>query len=120
MNNTDELKPSDVLDHAATLIDYWGWCRSDYIGSKGAMCHVGAIEAAAGYTTHYQYPDGTWDLEWVDDESARALVRAATAYDVKAIGEMWIVGWNDTTCKSKEEAVAKLREAAELARGEGR
>ncbi len=121
---TEGLRPSDVLDHAANLIDEWGWARSHFVGSKGAMCHLGAINAAAGFHVHEQNGDGTWDFRVRDVAGEGRLAYEAQAYDRRVTadpaGYQTITGWNDTACKSKREAVAKLREAAELARSEGR
>lgn len=116
----EELKPSDVLEHAANLIDEWGWARKNFVGINGAMCHLGAIRAATGWHVH-GFKKGGWRI--VDHDLSRAVERltlAAQEYDMQALGVTSITRWNDEVCKSKAEAVAKLREAAALARSEGR
>ena len=116
-SDTEKLKPSDVLDHAATLIDYWGLHRGSYLNpATGAMCHLGAIYTAAGYHIHrHSKKDG-----WV--RTTRGVngfvAEAAADWDRKAIGGSVVI-WNDDKCGSKKEAVAKLREAAAMAREAG-
>ena len=121
MTATRELKPSDVLDHAATIMEYWGWAQGSFLKPSGAMCHVGAIRAASGYYTHMDSRDG-WYISRTDDRCA-ALMQEATFFDAQAINAEMnrsVVVWNDSICESQEEAIAKLREAAELARSVGR
>ncbi len=115
---TEELKPSDVLDHAANLIDYWGWHRGDLIDAKtGAMCHVGAIGAAAGYNIHRHSKRDGWVVTFRQEGFWSAL--CAERWDIEAIGRGGIPRWNDCDCQSKDEAVAMLRKAAAMAREAG-
>ncbi len=113
---TEELKPSDVLDRAADLMEERGWYRGFFISDDGAVCHLGAIYAAAGRHVHRQSTGGTW-FRVIDDRVDEP--RRAVYWDCMAIGEASIPAWNDIRCQSKDEAVAKLREAARMAREAG-
>lgn len=114
---TEELKPSDVLDHAANLIDGWGWTQLQLLHpTTGAMCHVGAIRAATGSQTHRRRR-GEWMAVWTG-ANVEGLTEAALEYDRRACGK-WPSYWNDCDCQSKDEAVAMLRKAAAMAREAG-
>jgi hypothetical protein len=111
---TDNLSTADVLDRAADLIEPEGaWTKGGYArGASGTFvicsenatcfCALGAISVASnrwGYT---------------DEPDARA-VRV-----LEGLVEGPLSGWNDAPERTQAEVVAKLREAARIARGESR
>ena len=115
---TEELKPSDVLDHAANLIDEWGWRQFGYLrGADGAMCHLGAIYAASGVHVHHK-ENGRWTYSGGRELASFPLAQRSEIWDEKAVCGP-VADWNDHVCQSKDEAVAMLRKAAAMARGAG-
>jgi hypothetical protein len=90
---------ADVLERAGRLIEPEGaWIqRLDraYVSGRYRYCAVGAIEEVCG----------DWDKGWV----ARSILR-------RVIGRESITVWNDESGRTQAEVVAKLREAAKLAR----
>ena len=118
-----KLKPSDVLEHAADLIAEWGWHRGASLSPDGAMCHIGAIYAAAGRHVHQQGRNGVWTYALNHGKREVALSAAAIGYDRRVLAAEGytesVTYWNDHLCKSQREAIAKLRKAARLARKEG-
>lgn len=108
------LRPSEVLDKAADLIEPEGawtqgtWAR-DASGSDNpdptnevCWCGWGAIYKVAGY----EWPRYALEAAGFADRTVGA---ACGAYQV----------WNDAPERTQIEAVAALRKAAELARSEG-
>jgi hypothetical protein len=101
---------ADILDAAADLIEPEGaWTQgvlgrdergciltSNELGRAVSFCAAGAIQRAAGLP--FQTPEG-----------AHRFVR-------KVIGRKEIGYWNDRPRRTQAEVVAKLREAAALAR----
>lgn len=88
---------ADVLRRAADLLEEFGWCQGDY-GSKeaGAFCAVGACRQASS------------DLNFRRDEYGLMWPESALELDN-------VPPWNDDPARTKEEVIARLREAAERA-----
>jgi hypothetical protein len=103
---------ADVLDRAADLILQKGWTQevhardesgdSDFVTADSAVCFcaLGAISAA--------YGSDPSDETGVDAQFHLRKVLPAYAS---------IPDWNDDPVRTKDEVVAKLREAAALTRG---
>lgn len=87
----------DVLHRAADLLEEFGWCQLDD-GSKasGSMCLIGSVRAAAG------------DLGFNEALALRSV------YASPAIPSL-PMHWNDAPGRTREEVIARLREAAETA-----
>jgi hypothetical protein len=107
---------SDILDKAADLIEPEGaWTRSWYAKTetgvetdplnRGASCWcvIGAIRKAGGFTC---------------DDQARPVGRFLEAVLPPKIESLYT--WNDNSRRKQAEVVAKLREAAALAREQGK
>ncbi len=111
----EPAKPSEILDAAAALVEPEGaWTTRRYArpgaGQLGCdpladratcFCMVGAIARVSAST-----------VAEVEGENV-----AAIAFLRKSLGSWSAIGWNDRATQA--EVVAKLREAAELARREG-
>lgn len=120
------MKASEILDGAATIIETNGWYQGHFydeekygpftkfarpfwqvILNEGAPCCAeGALYAAA--------PNNVTSIN-----SARLRLENLV------LGDRWqgsrdIPSWNDAEERTKEEVLAKLREAAAIARGEGK
>lgn len=89
---------SDILDEAAGLIEGPGaWGRGS---RRSSPCLIEALAKVWG---------GGYDSKWVD---ALKPLRRVVGSDVAS--------WNDHPDRTQEEAVAALRQAAELARKDGK
>ena len=111
----DSLTVAEALERAADLIEPEGkWTQGRPArGKDGAFvdarspqavcwCAIGAVDAAVASATFY-----------FTALKARDALRFA-------IGSGFIVDWNDAPERTQTEVVAKLREAAALARAEGK
>lgn len=114
-----EKSVADVLSEAADLIEPEGaWTQgasardlhgqsTETLGDQArCFCVIGAISKISGKTTWYKSsPQGFFDSlvpeHWNNDLCAAAV-------------------WNDATERTQAEVVAKLREAAALAREQGK
>ena len=96
---------ADDLNLAADLLESgeWGWCQKQ-ARSGDDLCMLGAVAIATGHVLaeNHQYLD-IYEARYRD--ALHALDRVGPR---KA-------AWNDTPGRTKEEVVAKLREAAEAA-----
>jgi len=92
---------SDVLDRAADLIEPEGaWHQGNYVGPTGdCWCALGAIMRVGNFAS---------------DINAPSIVLR------RLIGEEFVADWNDDPERTQAEVVAKLREAAALAREQGK
>lgn len=109
------MKPSEILDKAADLIEpkgAWtqGWFGRDSGGREihrvakaKCFCTIGAMLAAEGHDGFRRWPD-----------------RLASEYLHLAAGIHHIPNWNDYPARTQAEVVTALRQAAELARKDGR
>ncbi len=79
---------------AADYIEEHGWCRGTLKKEDGRVCIVGAINAAGRFHSECEHR-----LYFFLREKMLNLT-------------FGVVSWNDKICKSKDEAVAALREAA--------
>lgn len=97
---------ADILDKAADLIEPEGcWMQGAFGLRKGTcFCAVGAIRAAL------DVPSITAAENWVDQNARKAL----------GMDAMTIEDWNDAPGRTQAEVVSKLREAAALAREQGK
>jgi len=105
------MKPSEILEKAAAHMERVGLCKGDFwerdvINSEidAPCCALGAI----------------YSVDPEADESVRALLRRSLGWEPGATPVNVIADWNDAPERTRAEVVAKLREAAELARSEGR
>ncbi|GAA0729863.1 DUF6197 family protein [Sphingomonas japonica] len=108
-----ELTVAEVLDRAADLIEPQGaWTqyyyaldaygRETYYAKEATcFCALGAISVACGAEPSEEEGTGPQKLLW------------------KLIGAVPISEWNDAPERTQAEVVAKLREAAALAREQG-
>jgi hypothetical protein len=102
--------PEGVLCRAA---DYYtqghDWIRGDY-GTEEGACLVGACLWAVGVDP-VAYDEGADDLPPLVVQAAERL---AERLDLEPfdIAQCLVVEWNDSECKSKEQAVSVLRAAA--------
>lgn len=95
------MTPQDVLRQAADLIERTGWCQGDIyeLGENGILgyCAEGAIREVADKSG-----------ERFDIRDLLALAETGTDGDALYV-------WNDTPGRTKEEVIATLRRAAEMA-----
>ena len=114
---TEPLAVADVLERAADLIEPEGrWTRGAYASDQHndsvdtlhpdakCFCAMGAVYRAAGASSHHK----TGPLD---------LVRAVRTHLIYATGTT-MVSFNDAPERTQAEVVAKLREAAALARSQ--
>lgn len=106
------LSVADVLERAAELIEpegAWtqGWSART---ADGVVCYSLASQAA-----RWCIGGAIVKANGADDELA---IRAFTVLDGVIVGE--VSRWNDAPERTQAEAVAKLREAAALAREQSR
>jgi len=91
------MNVSEVLNKAADLIEEKGWVQEAFSNRYG-YCAIGAIrECIWGKDVPSNSPE-LWD---------GAIERL-----VKTVREAHIPSWNDAEGRTKEEVIAKLREAA--------
>ena len=96
-----ELSVADVLERAADLIEPEGkWTQGKYGSHDSCMCAKGAI-----------YHVGAWD-----ERADEALEAVYAILPSTGIISDRLVAWNDAPERTQAEVVAKLREAAALAR----
>lgn len=99
------LTVAEVLERAADLIEPEGRWRQKNGGVRGACwCASTAIDAA--------HPDG------FAPDAQRFLANLVSPGAGLAIVRVWY--WNDAPERTQAEVVAKLREAAALAREQGK
>lgn len=100
-----EVTAADVLNRAADLLGEWGWCKGA-ARHEDSFCLLGAIAFAAnGYPPR---SSAITDADCTDlYVTAKEILRPFTG------GELGI--WNDEPGRTKEQVVAKLREAARAA-----
>jgi hypothetical protein len=96
------ITAADTLNRAADLLEEFGWCQNA-LGSKalGEMCAVGALCDA-----HKDLGAGPEIFR--DVLGALGLPLTETAADKLA-------GWNDASGRTKDQVVARFREAARRA-----
>jgi hypothetical protein len=90
----DLSQASRDLLSAADYMDQHGWCQHIAENKAGEVCITGAI-----------------DLGMHGERSSKRF-QAAYYQFRDAFGLMSVMGWNDFDCKSKEQAVGALRQAA--------
>lgn len=112
------MKTSEILAKAADLIEQRGWNQGWYVNDCGGLCATGAMFAAVGMepVAESQLGAGSGSAwgEFAEsryDDATRAWDRFA-AY----LGVQHAPSWNDEHERTKEEVVAKLREAARAER----
>lgn len=120
------IEPSagDILRHAATLIEEWGWTRHTYLAPNGAMCMSEAIFASAGMSIHELDPHWPNKDNWVTNYSNNKPWRAGrrarqAASKICGDGCFAIVKFNDVRDRTQDEVIQKLLEAAEFADSQG-
>lgn len=112
--STEVIEPTagDLLRHAAVILDEWGLAKKVFVCDKGAMCEEGALRAAAGRDIHiWNEVEMRWErrIETIDYWSAFHLAISAL------YGSGGGPDHNDKSVTTKQSAIAKLLEAAELA-----
>lgn len=105
---------SEILDHAAVILGEWGLYKENCVNPQtGAMCEIGALAASGGRHEHYQNSAGFWQIEGKYDFWPAYM--AALDYLNRVNG-----GVAHSYVATTRTAVAKLKEAAKLARSEGK
>lgn len=115
------MKTSDILAHAADILDRQGWTQDqtwEYVkglAPKDRPLDVaGAINVAAGAHPAEQDHEHACDAaEFFARHVGLTFGAVISAYDVLA-------DWNDQAGRTKDEVVAKLRAASREAREAGR
>jgi len=95
--------PSRILSDAADYMDEHGWCQHVSQDEQGRVCLLGAVMVTAGYTDRNEIRIVPI-LDRMDKLAQNKALSCNILFDE----------WNDCVCSSKEEAVAFLREAAQL------
>jgi hypothetical protein len=100
------MSVADILEKAADIIEPEGaWTQGTYCDDEldgRRLCLVGAVASALGTNAY-------------DAEKWIVRNRIATRYFGRE-EEGWLISWNDAPDRKQSEVVAKLREAASLAR----
>jgi hypothetical protein len=97
MDNTTKT-PQQILLDAIDVIEQRGWCQGAFQDDDSKqVCMLGAIRIA------------TWDKVIYPVHPAYAQACNATGMNGTMIAQ-----WNDASGRTKEEVIAKLREAAQL------
>lgn len=89
----------DDLLKAADIIEERGWCQGNWKNGQGQLCILAALETA---TTERGRPN-----------SLRPAIVAVKARIGIANGSL--AQWNDSPFRTKDEVLAALRSAAEVA-----
>jgi hypothetical protein len=104
------MKPSEICDRAADVIDARGWAQKVYQTSDGRVCLIGALRIASEESlddpTQLQ-PQAKWSNEYL---FAAAAIRK-TGGDISNLA-----AWNDTVPKHKDEVIKLLRNSAAFMR----
>jgi hypothetical protein len=104
MENETQKVASKILNNAADLLEKYGWIQDDYGNHSCGFCASGAILAASILTSNI-----------LDLYKARELLSNVVIKQ----GYSSIVDWNDAPNASKEQVIAKLREAAQQTQTSG-
>lgn len=128
------MKPSEILDKAAEIIERDGWIQGKYYqtdrhnpksdqaaNEHGPCCQAGAISRAAYGTAWASYAERADNRE-AQEASSRAdrYMRLYLVREGKAVGEHASpIEWNDRPNRTADEVTAALRGAAEMARTNG-
>lgn len=142
---TEILQPSEILDAAAQVIRTRGWWRGDYIedndGDLGACCALGAM--AVGYIEHdhgrtVDEVASVYELltTYISDRNvleARKILAFKLienypehANSMRFGPKSWeitgdvVVDWNDKCCRTPEELIEQLEQAARYAEEYGK
>lgn len=115
-----EFLPSEILDLAADLIESAGWsakaaCLNGKYCAGGAVAQLAVADPSEMYVSDAKF-----------DEVVDPKLLASLTYLQRAIGgtstfapDVDIYDYNDDPNRTKDEVVAKLHEAADLARQSG-
>ena len=96
--NQEEDTYANILRRAAALLRQYGWTQGKYCDDQGRLCILGAIGMAmTGSPTQAH-------------ESYRVARVAMCVGDI--VNEGTVHPWNDTLCRTAEEAIAALEAAA--------
>lgn len=104
-------KASDIMEKAAEIVSR-GWTQRIFTNSaRSCFCVRGALSVAAGaqMLTEGHKPSERLLAKVISGVSPRSDVAAENS----------LVAWNDAPGRTQAEVVAKLREAAALARDQG-
>lgn len=88
---------ANVFIRASKILEKKGWIRHYFENDKGACCLAGALDKAGGDRVPGLWQRCTQYLTQVTDPKTG------------------FVDWNDNKCKSKTQAISKLKQAAALA-----
>lgn len=97
------MKDSEVLECAIEMLVEEGWIQGTYYRDGEGYCSVGAVAACLYGAPCYPYTD-----------LARSLLRAAGFPNPEMVNRP--TGWQDATGRTKEEVIAALQKAVEVAR----
>src|SRR5258706_7281565 len=104
-----ELTQTDLdLLACADLLQVTGWCKRARTNAMGEHCLLGAIDDAM----KINYLEGPYGC----DKNHPTIDKLASVISGRSDhspdrNRSVVVHWNNDICKSKDEAVAKLREA---------
>lgn len=99
------------LDGALQVIEQTGWTQGLMRGEDGGVCLLKALELAAGDGHVGSYESST---AYVAGTYLDVMVHAVTGRPG------WFLGWNDEPGRTRDEALALVRDAAAFARTYGR
>jgi L-fucose isomerase-like protein len=110
LNRASAVAVARHLDRALQVIEQTGWTQGLMRDEDGGVCLLKALTLAAGdervgsYETSTTYVAGTY---------LDVMVHVVTGQPG------WFLGWNDEPGRTRDEALALVREAAEFARTHG-
>lgn len=110
------MKASEVLTNAIDAINNFGWRQFAYGGPRmGGFCAIGALDYGAGWENEA----GTgYDYDNLAFNAARMYMARSVGISLPTSG-LGISSWNDTEGRTKEEVIAALNQARELALADG-
>lgn len=104
------MKASEVLTGAIEALNEFGWNQGDYGNQERGLCAIGAMDYGAGYRNP---KIGNFDADaYVTAKQYMNTVVGGNAHSGVSI-------WNDASGRTKEEVIAALTRARELALADG-
>lgn len=106
-----------ILNRAADYLELHGWIRGKLVTERvgGPTCLLGAVGRATWGDD--AMPNNNCDLTWYNTPASRRINATLKSLGYSVVEGGFPSGWNDNTCRSKEDAVAVLRLAAEYKGG---
>lgn len=110
---------ADVLRRAADLLEEFGWAQGYYAFSETGAYAAPTCSAAVRFCAVGAMTRAAWDLtrdEYDFDPDVALGLAGYRSFDAKGrVTSCGVPAWNDAPGRTREEVIARLREAAEAA-----